>query len=116
MFNNPGKYAGQTLPVIGDMLTPNEMVETFTRVTGKKARYASTFKREEFLHYFPFFAGMGQFVEESEGMVQYTVEYGFFRSNRDLQWSRQINPNSLTWEQFLRKTGWQGDRRSFGAA
>jgi hypothetical protein len=59
---------------------------------------------------------MGQFVEESEGMVQYTVEYGFFRSNRDLQWSRQINSNSLTWEQFLRKTGWQGDRRSFGAA
>ena len=116
MLDNPSKYAGQTLPVIGDMLTPNEMIETFMRVTGKKARYASAFKREEFLHYFPFFADMGQFVEESEGMVQYTVEHGFFRSDRDLLWSRQINPNSLTWEQFLRKTGWQGDRRSFGAA
>jgi uncharacterized protein YbjT (DUF2867 family) len=116
MFENPGKYAGQTLPVIGDMITPEEMIETFTRVTGKKARYASAFKRDEFLHYFPHFGGFGQFVEESEGMVQYTAEYGYYRSGRDLEWSKRVSPNSDTWEQFLRKTGWQGERRSFGAA
>ena len=114
MFNNPSKYAGQTLPVIGDMITPHQMVETFTRVTGKKARYASAFKPEEFLHYFPHFAALGEFVRESEGMVQYTAEYGYYRSDRDLQWSRRVNPRSATWEEFLRSTGWQGQGRSFG--
>jgi uncharacterized protein YbjT (DUF2867 family) len=116
MFDNPEKYAGQTLPVIGDMITPAGMVETFARVTGKKARYVSAFKKEEFLHYFPHFAGLVDFVRESEGMVQYTVEHGYYRSDRDLQWSRKVNPDSYTWEQFLRRTGWQGEKQSFGAA
>jgi len=48
------------------------------------------------------------------GMVQYTVEYGYFRNDRDLLWSRQIDPKALTWEQFLRTTGWQGIGKSFG--
>jgi uncharacterized protein YbjT (DUF2867 family) len=115
IFDNFAKYAGQTLPVIGDIVSPGEMVETFTRVTGKKAAYASAFRREELLKYFPSFADMGDFVAESEGMVQYTVEHGYYRNDRDLQWSRRINPDSLTWEKFLRKTGWQGQRSSFGA-
>jgi hypothetical protein len=114
MIDNPDKYAGRTLPVIGDMITPDEMVETFTRVTGKKAKYASAFKKEEFLQYFPHFAGFGDFVRESEGMVQYTTEYGYYGDDRDLEWSRRINPKSDTWEQFLRRTGWRGEKHSFG--
>jgi hypothetical protein len=47
-------------------------------------------------------------------MVEYAVEYGYYRKHRDLSWSRQINPNSLSWEQFLRKTDWQGQGQSFG--
>ncbi|HEX4029205.1 MAG TPA: NmrA/HSCARG family protein [Terracidiphilus sp.] len=115
IFSNPGLYAGKSLPVIGDILTPGEMVETFTRVTGRKAAYSSAFKREELLHHFPAFAPLEGFVNESIGMVEYTVEYGYFRSERDQLWSRRINPNSLSWEQFLRTTGWQGQRQSFGA-
>jgi uncharacterized protein YbjT (DUF2867 family) len=114
IFDHPEKYSGQSLPVIGDMITPGEMVETFTRITGKKAAYSSAYYREELLHHFPPFAAMEEFVNESMGMVQYTVEYGYFRSDRDLQWSRQVNPSTLTWEQFLRTTGWQGDGQSFG--
>lgn len=114
IFDNPGNYAGRSLPVIGDLLTPGEMVETFTRVTGIKARYASTFRREELLRHFPAFAELGEFVRETEGMVEYTVEHGYFRPDRDLDWSRRIDPNSLTWEQFLVKSGWRGERHSFG--
>jgi uncharacterized protein YbjT (DUF2867 family) len=114
IFDHPEKYSGQSLPLIGDMITPGEMVETFTRITGKKAAYSSAYYREELLHHFPPFAAMEEFVNESMGMVQYTVEYGYFRSDRDLQWSRQVNPSTLTWEQFLRTTGWQGDGQSFG--
>jgi uncharacterized protein YbjT (DUF2867 family) len=114
VLDHPEKYAGKSLPVIGDMITPGEMVETFTRVTGKKAAYSSAFTREELLHHFPPFAAMEGFVDESMGMVQYTVEYGYFRNDRDLLWSRQIDPKALTWEQFLRTTGWQGIGKSFG--
>jgi uncharacterized protein YbjT (DUF2867 family) len=115
IFDNPDKYAGLSLPVIGDIISPGEMVETFSRVTGKKAAYASAFTREEMLHHFPQFAPLEGFVRESLGMVEYTVEHGYFRKDRDLLWSRKVNPGALTWEQFLRTTGWQGEGKSFGA-
>jgi hypothetical protein len=43
------------------------------------------------------------------------VESGYFRKDRDLLWSRLVNPDTLTWEQFLRTTGWDGQKRSFAA-
>lgn len=114
IFGNRDRYAGQFLPVVGELLTPGEMVETFERVTGKKAVYASAFERDEFVHHFPQFAQAEAFIRESEGMVQYTVEYGYYQKHRDLEWSRRVDPQALTWEQFLRKTEWQGETVSFG--
>ena len=114
IFDNRDEYAGQSLPVIGEIISPREMVETFSRVTGKKAEYSSAYTREELLHHFPAFGANEGFVRESLGMVEYAVEYGYFRKDRDLLWSRKINPETLTWEQFLRSTGWQGEGKSFG--
>jgi uncharacterized protein YbjT (DUF2867 family) len=114
IFSNPDKYMGKSLPVIGDIISPNEMVETFRRTTGRKAAYRSAFTREAFLHYFPAFGDNELVVREILGMVEYAVEYGYFRKDRDLLWSRQVNPSSVSWEQFLRTTKWQGQRQSFG--
>lgn len=114
IFDNQDKYAGLSLPVIGEFLSPKEIVETFSRVTGKKAVYSSAFSRKEILQHFPAFADMGGLVEEVVSMAEYAVEYGYYRKDRDLLWSRQINPNALTWEQFLQTTGWQGQGHSFG--
>jgi hypothetical protein len=108
LFSNPEKYAGQSLPVIGDMITPREMVDTFARVTGRKAVYSSAFSAEELLAHFPGFASNEDLVREISGMVAYAFRYGYYRADRDLQWSRQIDPGAHTWEQFLRVTGWQG--------
>ncbi len=116
IFDNPEKYAGQSLPVIGDIISPREMVDTFRRVTGKKAEYASAFTREGLLHYFPQFGANEGLVREILGMVEYAVEYGYFRNDRDLLWSRQVDPDALTWEQFLRTTAWNGQKQSFAAA
>jgi hypothetical protein len=102
------------LPVVGDIISPNEMVETFMRVTGKKAAYSSAFTREGLLHHFPAFRANELFVRELLGMAEYAVEYGYYRKDRDLLWSRQVNPSSVTWEQFLRTTKWQGQKQSFG--
>jgi uncharacterized protein YbjT (DUF2867 family) len=102
MFSHPHRYAGISLPVIGDMISPREMVDTFTRVTGKKAVYSSAFTREGLLHHFPEFGSNEALVREILGMVEYVVEYGYYQTDRDLLWSRRINPDSLSWEQFLR--------------
>ena len=115
IFSNPDKYTGKSLPVIGDIISPNEIVETFRRVTGKKAAYRSAFTREGLLHHFPAFGINELFVRELLGMVEYAVEYGYYRKDRDLLWSRQVDPSSVSWEQFLRTTEWQGQAQSFGA-
>lgn len=114
IFSNPTQYAGKSLPVLGDILSPNEMVETFQRVTGKKAAYRSAYTREELLRRFPAFGANESFVRELLGMAEYAVEYGYFQPHRDLEWSRKINPTSLTWERFLHKMNWQGETLSFG--
>ncbi|MDJ1492016.1 NmrA/HSCARG family protein [Cytophagaceae bacterium DM2B3-1] len=114
IFSNPNRYAGASLPVIGESISPREMVDTFIRVTGKKAVYVSAFTRENFLYYFPEFSSNELLVDEILGMAEYVVEYGYFGKDRDLFWSRQINPDSLSWEQFLRTTGWLGQKLSFG--
>ncbi len=115
IFSNPRQYAGKSLPVIGDIISPNEMVESFRRITGKKASYSSAFTREGLLQHFPEFGTNELFVRELLGMAEYAVEYGYYRTERDLLWSRQVNPSSVTWEQYLRTTGWQGQKGSFAA-
>lgn len=113
ILSNPEKYAGKTLPVIGDMITPQEMVDIFARVTGKKAVYGDAYTRESFLRLLPEYGTNELLVSEILGMAEYAVEYGYYSKDRDLNWSRQLNPYSLNWEQFLRATGWQGQQVSF---
>lgn len=90
------------------------MIETFKRVTGRKAVYASAYSPDELVRHFPEFGQNPELVRENIGMAEYAVEYGYFRKDRDLAWSRRINLSSLTWEQFLIKTGWTGDKTAFG--
>jgi uncharacterized protein YbjT (DUF2867 family) len=116
MFDHPTQYAGQSLPVIGETLSPQDLVDTFVRVTGRPARYASAYGREDLLRYFPAFAADEHFVRELVGMVEYIVEYGYYAPERDLTWSRKIDPQALTWEQFLKRSNWRGEPLTFGAA
>lgn len=113
ILSNPDQYAGQSLPVIGDIISPQQMVDIFVGVTGKKAVYSSAYSREELLDHFPAFGSNEPLVQELTGMVEYAVEYGYFREDRDLTWSRKVNPGALNWEQFLRSTAWDGKRLLF---
>ncbi len=69
--------------------------------------------RVRILHHFPSFSANELLMNEILGMAEYAVEHGYFGKERDLLWSRQIDPDSLNWEQFLRATGWQGQRVSY---
>jgi uncharacterized protein YbjT (DUF2867 family) len=113
IFSNPGKYAGKSLPVIGDIISPREMIDTFIRITGKKAVYSSAFTKEKLLSHFPEFSSNQLLVREILGMAEYAAEYGYFGKERDLLWSRQIDQNSLSWGQFLQNTGWTGQKISY---
>jgi uncharacterized protein YbjT (DUF2867 family) len=114
VLSDPQTFRGKTLPIVGDILSPREMVDTFQRVTGVKTEYRSAFKREELLKFFPGFAANELLVDELIGMVEYAVEYGYFGKEHDLEWSRRLNPQTLSWEQFLKSTGWRGDKAQFG--
>ncbi|HEY2453734.1 MAG TPA: NmrA/HSCARG family protein [Scandinavium sp.] len=113
IIDNPEKYSGMTLPVIGEFISPRELVETFSRVTGRKAVYRSAYGREALLQYFPAFAAQGAVVDEITGMAEYAVKYGYFAEGRDVEWSRKMNPGSLTWEAFLKNSNWRGESLSF---
>lgn len=115
-FDDPQAYHGKTLPVIGEVLTAREIVDTFVRVTGRRAHYASAYAREDLLAHFPAFGADEWLVRELVGMVTYAVEYGYCAPERDTAWSRRNDPDALTWEGFLRRTGWRGEHTSFGAA
>lgn len=113
LLTNPGLYLGKTLPLVGDIISPREMVETFQRVTGIEAEYRDAYGRENLLRYFPHFANNEPLVDELIGMVEYSVEYGYFSRDSDLEWSRRLNSASLNWEQFLLATQWRGEKRPF---
>lgn len=114
IFDNPEAYAGQSLPVVGEVLTARQMVDTFVRVSGQKAHYVSAYTRDELLQHFPAFGENEYLVSELVGMVEYAVKYSYFAPERDMQWSRRIDPDALTWEQFLRGNGWQGEQLNYG--
>ncbi|MEI2300545.1 MULTISPECIES: NmrA/HSCARG family protein [Ensifer] len=114
VLSDPATFKGKTLPIVGDIISPREMVETFQRVTGIKTEYRSAFKREELLTFFPGFGANELLVDELIGMVEFAVEYGYFGQEHDLEWSRRLNPQTLSWEQFVKTSGWRGDKTQFG--
>ena len=114
IFDHPEQYAGAVLPVIGEILTARQIVDTFARVSGQDARYVSAYSRDELLRNFPAFGANRYLVDETVGMVEYAVEYGYYAPGRDLAWSRRIHPGALSWEQFLQHTRWRGEPMSYG--
>ncbi|WP_055588400.1 NmrA/HSCARG family protein [Peterkaempfera griseoplana] len=115
VFSNPGAYVGASLPVVGDVISPGEMVDVFSRVTGLKAEYRNACSREGLLTCFPELGENPLLVDEILGMAEYAVEFGYFAEHRDMEWSRRVDPDALSWEQFLRRTDWRGERVSFGS-
>ena len=76
VFSNPDAYLGASLPVMGDLISPAEMVETFSRVTGRPAEYRNASTREGLLTHFPALGQNPLEVDEILGMAEYAVELG----------------------------------------
>jgi hypothetical protein len=115
IFARPQRYAGASLPVIGEILSGDEMAATFERVTGIHTVYEPAYTREALVCAFPAIGDNEHLVRELLGMAEYAVEYGYYAEDRDLEWSRQVDPQALTWEQFLTHYNWRGAHTTFGS-
>ncbi|WP_299574749.1 NmrA/HSCARG family protein [uncultured Williamsia sp.] len=113
VLSRPDSYRGVSLPIVGEFLSPGEMIEIYSRVTGQHAEYRDATSREGLVACFPEMDVNPLLVDETIGMAHYAVEYGYFAPGRDVQWSRAIDPTARSWEQFLRATDWRGGRMSF---
>jgi hypothetical protein len=114
IFAHPQQYAGASLPVIGEILSADDMAATFERVTGIRTVYEPAYTREAFRQRFPAFGDNEDLARELIGMAEYAVEYGYYAKHRDLAWSRQVDPQALTWKQFLTRHNWRGAHTTFG--
>jgi len=115
IFAHPQLYAGASLPIIGEILSADEMAATFERVTGIRTIYEPAYTRESLVRTFPAIGANEHLVRELIDMAEYAVEYGYYAEGRDLAWSRQVDPQALTWEQFLLRYNWRGAHTTFGS-
>jgi len=92
MLCDPERYNEKEVPLCGYHATPDEFVELFSKVTGKKAAIDKHKKLPPYL----------------AEMMSWANEFGFF-GNRDCQKGKEII-HLTSWEQFLNETGWYGQQ------
>ena len=90
---NPEEYSGKTIELAGDELTEQQIADTFTKVIGRPIKLTM-----------PSAGGGWGSAEEMTAM------FNFFNGeayDADIAALRKIHPGLLTFEQYLRKNGWE---------
>jgi uncharacterized protein YbjT (DUF2867 family) len=91
---DPKKYLGKTLELAGDELTDAQTAAIFTKVIGRPVKLTA-----------PSGAGGGRASEEEmKAMFNFFNGEGY---DADIPALRKIHPGLLTFEQYLRKNGWE---------
>ena len=115
-FDNRALVSGKDLQVASDWVGWDYLVETFTKVTGKKAVYV----HQPFDEWVKGFDGAdGPIANERSFGDGSTTWKENFRSwwnmwhddlhKRDFEWLRKVNPKGYTLESWMRETGYTGD-------
>lgn len=100
-FEQPEKWISQVAPLTGDVATPLEIAEVFSRVMGREVRY-------EQLSWAACLAEQG---EELTLMYRYFDRFGMDGEPRFLKrWA----PEALSLEDYLRANGWQASQAAAG--
>jgi len=92
-FANPKEYLGKTLELAGDELTESQIAETFGKVIGRPVTLAAP-------------AGSRGRASDEEMIAM----FNFFNGeayDADIPALRKLHPGLLTFEQYLRKNGWE---------
>jgi uncharacterized protein YbjT (DUF2867 family) len=91
-FEKPEQFLGKTIELAGDALTETQLADTFAKVIGRPVKLT-----------IPTGGGWGD-PEEMKAM------FSFFNGeayNADIPALRKLHPGLLTFEQYLRKNGWE---------
>ena len=91
-FDNPDEYIGKTVELAGEELTMLQAAESFGKVLGRPVKYAEMPIEQ-----------VKSCNEDFARMFEWFNEYGY---NVDIKALREIHPEMLTLEQWLRRTGW----------
>jgi uncharacterized protein YbjT (DUF2867 family) len=95
-FANPQQYLGKTIELAGDALTESQTAETFSKVIGRPVSLVQP-------------AG-GPARQSEEEMI---AMFNFFNGqayDADIPALRKMHPGLLTFEQYLRKNGWENQQ------
>jgi uncharacterized protein YbjT (DUF2867 family) len=95
-FAAPDQYLGKTLELAGDELTEPELAEMFGKVIGRPVQLV------------PPSGGWGNATAE-----EMEAAFNFFNGEAytaDIPALRKIHPGLLTFEQYLRKNGWENQQ------
>lgn len=96
IFKAGSTYKNKTLGIAGEFLTGEQMAATFTRVLGKKIEYNSVPPDVYRKFDFPGADDLGN-------MFQFKADFeDYFCGARDIELSRKLNPELLTFEEWLR--------------
>eukprot|EP00455_Lapot_gusevi_P048252 TRINITY_DN6634_c0_g3_i1.p1 TRINITY_DN6634_c0_g3~~TRINITY_DN6634_c0_g3_i1.p1 ORF type:complete len:174 (+),score=20.31 TRINITY_DN6634_c0_g3_i1:536-1057(+) len=105
IMKHPSKFKGQHICFEGDSLTADEIVATFSEVTGQKARLERPSWRE-------FMKTLDPSIAEEWGhMFGWFNEFGYYGPDRDLSTGRIANPNLKSFREWLLNCGWTGECR-----
>lgn len=97
IFKAGDTYQNQTLGIAGEHLSGQEMADTFSRVYDRKVKYNSISPEVYRSFDFPGADDLGN-------MFQFNADFeDYFCGARDPEFTRQLNPELLTFEQWLKK-------------
>jgi uncharacterized protein YbjT (DUF2867 family) len=96
-FEDPERWLGREVDLAGDESTTVDLAQTFGRVIGREVRYAQV-SWEEFRE---------AYGEDLAVMYEWFEEVGY---EADIGALREEYPDLTTFEEYLRKHGWEGAR------
>ena len=92
-FANPSEYLGKTIELAGDALTESQIADTFGKVIGRPVKLT-----------------VQTGGNRRRSYEEMTAMFNFFNGeayDADIPALRQLHPGLLTFEQYLRKNGWE---------
>lgn len=101
MFDNWQSWGARDLAVIGDSLTGDEIAATFARVTGIPSTYTP-------MAHDDLRAAVPDFGHDYVAMFQFFADRDLYTRDRDITLLRRLHPDLMTFEDWLRRTGWTG--------
>lgn len=101
LLSHPERYAGRTLPIMSQSLTFDELAATFSAVTGIPAEHIDIPVEEQWNAAMPI-------AHDLWNMHRFVQQIGWRRDYEEL---RRIHPGLLSFEAWLRRTGWRGEPR-----